>query len=302
MQSRKNNKFNKINKTKNNWITPLIIGGGLLLLLVPIIWLSLHNWDVEESLSEVGYSKKVADATPEQPEISEPAEPPANEDSKDKDNEEIPPKEEPVQPNPAPEKPVKEEPVVPIEKPAANSYDPDQVLPANPTFIQGILVANKRYPLPSTYAPGESKEAREAFEKMAAAARLDGFELVAFSTYRPFERQETLYNQYVEKDGQAEADRYSARPGYSEHQSGLAFDIGEKNFEQHWASPTFGETPAGIWVATHAHEYGFILRYPMGKEEITGYMHESWHFRFVGVGPATDMYTSKKTLEEYLEL
>ena len=302
MQSRKNNKFNKLNKTKNKWITPLIIGGGLLILLVPIIWLGLHNWDVEESLIEVGYSKKVADATPEQPEISEPTEPPVKEDSKDKNTEKIPPKEEPAQPNPAPEKPVKEDPVVPIEKPAANSYDPDQVLPANPTFIQGILVANKRYPLPSTYAPGESKEAREAFEKMAAAARLDGFELVAFSTYRAFERQETLYNQYVEKDGQAEADRYSARPGYSEHQSGLAFDIGEKNFEQHWASPTFGETPAGIWVATHAHEYGFILRYPIGKEEITGYMHESWHFRFVGVGPATDMYTSKLTLEEYLEL
>ena len=62
------------------------------------------------------------------------------------------------------------------------------------------------------------------------------------------------------------------------------------------------QTPAGKWIAEHAHEYGFILRYPSGKEEVTGYMHESWHFRFVGVGPATDMYTSKKTLEEYLEL
>jgi D-alanyl-D-alanine carboxypeptidase len=137
---------------------------------------------------------------------------------------------------------------------------------------------------------------------MAAAAKLDGFELVAFSTFRSFERQEILYNQYVEKDGESAADQYSARPGYSEHQTGLAFDIGEKNFEQHWAAASFGETPAGEWIAQNAHLYGFILRYPLGKEEVTGYMHESWHFRYVGVEPATDMFTHKQTLEEYLDL
>jgi D-alanyl-D-alanine carboxypeptidase len=298
MQSRK---FHKLNKQKNKWITPLIIGLGLIIVIVPVTWLGLNNWNLEDSLADFGYEGKIADATPEEPAITEPVDPPVKEDTNDEDK--TPPKVVPVQPDPVvTEKPTKEEPLVPNEKPVLNGYDPDQVLPTNPSFIQGILVANKRYPLPSTYAPEESKEAREAFNKMAAAAKLDGFELVAFSTYRSFERQETLYNQYVEKDGQAEADRYSARPGYSEHQSGLAFDIGERNFEQHWASATFGETPAGKWVASHAHEYGFILRYPVGKEKITGYMHESWHFRYVGVGPATDMYTSKKTLEEYLEL
>ncbi|MET0786729.1 MAG: M15 family metallopeptidase [Paenisporosarcina sp.] len=295
MQSRK---YHQINKHKNKWKAPIMIGLGLIILLVPIIWLAIHNWDVEESLAETGYVKKMSDATPE-PVIPNPVKPPV----KQQDSEESPPKTEPTKPVPVtPEKSVKEEPPVPIETHEGNSYDPNQKLPEKPSFIQGILVANKRYPLPATYAPGESKEAREAFNKMAAAANLDGFDLVAFSTYRSFERQETLYNQYVEKDGQEEADRYSARPGYSEHQSGLAFDIGEKNFQQYWASPTFGETPAGKWMATHAHEYGFILRYPIGKEEVTGYMHESWHFRYVGVGPATDMYTNKKTLEEYLEL
>ncbi|MEG0486259.1 MAG: M15 family metallopeptidase, partial [Oscillospiraceae bacterium] len=96
------------------------------------------------------------------------------------------------------------------------------------------------------------------------------------------------------------ADRYSARPGYSEHQTGLTYDIGEKGKEDVWLTEAFGETPAGKWVAEHAHEYGFIMRYPKGKEEITGYMYESWHFRYVGVDIATEIYKRQGTLEEYL--
>ena len=115
-------------------------------------------------------------------------------------------------------------------------YIEGQELPKEPTYIKDVLIANKQYPLPSTYSPGESKEARAAFNEMAAAAKLDGFELIAFSTYRSYDYQTGLYERYVERDGSEAADRYSARPGYSEHQTGLAFDIGEVDNEQYFAS------------------------------------------------------------------
>ena len=172
--------------------------------------------------------------------------------------------------------------------------------PTEPTYVQGVLIANKKYPLPSTFAPGENKEARAAFETMAQDAKNAGFELVAFSTYRSYEYQDTLYNNYVSRDGKENADRYSARPGYSEHQTGLAFDIGEKGKEDLWLTSEFGETDAGKWLVDNAHKYGFILRYPEGKEAITGYMYESWHFRYLGVDLATKVKKSNLTLEEYL--
>ncbi len=181
-----------------------------------------------------------------------------------------------------------------------NGYIEGQQLPTEPTFVEGVLLANKKYPLPSTFAPGESEEARKAFEQMATDAKVSGFDLVAFSTYRSFEYQDTLYNNYVSRDGQDNADRYSARPGYSEHQTGLAFDIGEKGEEDLWLTEEFGETEAGKWLVENAHKYGFILRYPQGKEAITGYMYESWHFRYLGVDVATKVKESGVTLEEYL--
>lgn len=211
---------------------------------------------------------------------------------------------EPVEPTP----PLDEEPEVTepppleeIDRSGAKGYEGNEILPTEPTYIDGILMASKQYPLPSTYAPGESKEARAAFREMAAAAVFDNIRLVAFSTYRSFERQQELYARYVKNDGQEAADRYSARPGYSEHQTGLAFDIGEENAEHHFARESFGETPAGKWVAEHAHNYGFILRYPQGKEKITGYMYEPWHFRYIGKEQAQKVYESGLTLEEYLE-
>ena len=135
---------------------------------------------------------------------------------------------------------------------------------------------------------------------MLAAAKQQGFDLVAFSGYRSFEYQTTLYDNYVKRDGQAAADRYSARPGYSEHQTGLAFDIGERGKEDVWLTEEFGETPAGQWLFTHAQEYGFILRFPQNKEEITGYMYESWHYRYVGKEVAKEITKKNITLEEYL--
>ena len=212
-----------------------------------------------------------------------------------------------VEENPQKEEPEKEPeisdplPLEEIDRSGAKGYEGNETLPTEPTYIDGILMASKQYPLPADYAPGESTEARTAFNEMAAAALLDNIRLVAFSTYRSFERQQELYTRYVNNDGQEAADRYSARPGHSEHQSGLAFDIGEENAEQHFARESFGETAAGKWVAENAHTYGFILRYPEGKEKITGYMYEPWHFRFIGKEKAQAVYASGLTLEEYLE-
>ncbi|MBD8026501.1 M15 family metallopeptidase [Ureibacillus sp. Re31] len=194
-----------------------------------------------------------------------------------------------------------EEPIKQQEQPLENGgYIEGQALPKEPTYVDGVLIANKKYPLPADFAPGESEEARAAFEKMAADAKKAGFDITAFSTYRSYEYQDTLYNNYVNRDGKENADRYSARPGYSEHQTGLAFDIGEKGKEDLWLTAEFGESEAGKWLVENADKYGFILRYPKGKEAITGYMYESWHFRYLGVDLATKVKESNLTLEEYL--
>ena len=188
----------------------------------------------------------------------------------------------------------------PKEQPDENGYYPNQTMPTDPTYIDGILLANKKYPLPSTFAPGESPEARQALNAMIAEAKKQGFNLVAFSGYRSFEYQTTLYNNYVKRDGQAAADRYSARPGFSEHQTGLAFDIGEVGKEDLWLTEEFGETPAGQWLFDNAAQFGFILRFPENKEHITGYMYESWHYRYVGTEIANKIKEQNITLEEYL--
>ncbi len=182
----------------------------------------------------------------------------------------------------------------------AGGYIVGQKLPKKATYFHGILVVSKQYPLPANFAPGENVEARDAFEELNAAALLDGFHFNAFSTYRSYDRQVALYDAYVKRDGKDAADTYSARPGYSEHQSGLAFDIGEVGNEEDFADNKFGETEAGKWIAENAHKYGFIMRYPEEKEEVTGYMHESWHFRYVGKKIATEIYNKNETLEEYL--
>ncbi len=169
-----------------------------------------------------------------------------------------------------------------------------------PKYVgNGVIIASKKYPLPANHAPGESGAARAAFNKMAAAAKNEGIHLTAFSTYRSYDYQVDLYNRYVARDGQAAADRYSAKPGHSEHQTGLAFDIGEVGQEQHFASSSFANTKGGKWLAKNAHNYGFILRYPQGKEGITGYMYESWHYRYVGNDLAKKIHNKNSTLEEY---
>jgi len=161
------------------------------------------------------------------------------------------------------------------------------------TYIDGILIANKTYALPPDYAPGVNAEAEDAFYKMQAEAHDLGLTLYISSGYRSYDYQAGLYQRYVDRSGKAEADRYSARPGHSEHQTGLAFDLNT-------ISDEFKDTDEGKWVAENCHKYGFIIRYPEDKESITGYMYEPWHIRYLGTETATAVYESGLCLEEYL--
>lgn len=162
------------------------------------------------------------------------------------------------------------------------------------TYIDGTLIVNKTYSLPSTYGNGLTKETKEAFNKLQSAALLDGFNIYITSGFRSYERQVTLYNNYVKRDGKEAADTYSARPGYSEHQSGLTFDVNE-------VSDKFHNTPEANWLSENCYKYGFILRFPNGKENETGYKYESWHFRYVGEELAEKLYNNGDwlTLEGY---
>lgn len=161
-------------------------------------------------------------------------------------------------------------------------------------YINGILIVNKSYDLPSTYNPGGIlPEAQAAFNEMKAAALKDGIKLEICSGFRSYSYQATLYNNYVARDGKAAADTYSARPGHSEHQTGLAMDINN-------ASSSFNNTPEAKWLAAHCAEYGFIIRYPQGKQDITGYKYESWHIRYLGKQLAREVTDSGLTLEEFL--
>ncbi len=163
------------------------------------------------------------------------------------------------------------------------------------TYIDGILIANKTYALPSSYNPGGlTQEFMTNFNNMKAGANAEGIDFSIFSGYRSYNNQKSTYQGWVNKDGQAAADTYSARAGHSEHQSGLAADI-------NGYGARFDESDATRWMAKNAYKYGFILRYPEGKQHITGYVYESWHFRYVGVDLATKLYNGGNwlTLEEY---
>lgn len=162
------------------------------------------------------------------------------------------------------------------------------------SYVNDILIANKSYSLPSDYNPGGlTPETQSAFDKMAAAAANDGLELWVCSGFRSYDYQATLYDSYANDYGKETADTFSARPGYSEHQTGLAIDV-------NYADDSFAETPEAAWLAENCYKYGFIIRYPKGKEAITGYQYESWHVRYLGVETATAVYNSGLTLEEYL--
>ena len=163
--------------------------------------------------------------------------------------------------------------------------------------IQGkydeIVVANKHYPMSKDYNPGENPTAKAELLKLIAAMQQAGFPISDhYSGFRSYETQVKLYQDYVNQDGKAEADRYSARPGYSEHQTGLAFDLIGTN------GNLVTEEKAAQWLLDHAADYGFVVRYLKGKEKETGYMAEEWHLRYVGK-EAKDIAASGLSLEEY---
>ena len=164
-------------------------------------------------------------------------------------------------------------------------------------FIQGkydeIVVANKKHPMAANYNPGENPTAKAAFLRLRNDMIAQGYNVgYAYSGFRSYDYQKVLYQNYVNKDGQAAADRYSARPGYSEHQTGLVFDLTDK------AGNLLEDAAASNWLKNNAHRYGFVVRYQPGKEVSTGYMPEAWHIRYIGK-EADEVYHSGLSLEEY---
>lgn len=175
---------------------------------------------------------------------------------------------------------------------------------------KNTILVNKYNFLPDDYIPNNlteiSKEcssstkllvyeAKENFEKMCINAKKDNYNIRAVSSYRSYDYQKQLYDNYVKKDGMEKADTYSARPGYSEHQTGLVVDIDNVASDYN----NFSNTNEYLWMQEHAHEYGFILRYPNNKQNITGYNYESWHYRYVGKDIASYIKNNNLTYDEY---
>lgn len=160
------------------------------------------------------------------------------------------------------------------------------------TYVDGIMIANKTYTLPKDYGFGITSDTSEAFEQMRDAAAQDGLSLFIVSGFRSYDTQDAEYAQYVYNNGKDRADTFSARAGHSEHQSGYALDLNSMR-------QSFADTAEGIWLAEHCADYGFIIRYPQGKDAYTGYMFEPWHIRYIGKEKAVAITQSGLTLEEY---
>ncbi len=179
------------------------------------------------------------------------------------------------------------------------------------------ILINKQNPLPSDYEPtdlvipdikfffdGEHEkkhmrtEAAQALEQLFEMAKEKNIHLFAVSGYRSYKRQEAIFNRNVKKHGFEKANTFSAQPGQSEHQTGLAMDVSCSEVDYR-LTQSFGKTQEGQWIKDNAHSFGFIIRYPKGKETITGYMYEPWHLRYVGKELATQIYESELTMEEF---
>lgn len=196
----------------------------------------------------------------------------------------------------------------------AKQDDTKQVA-ANPASI--AVLVNKQYALPENYHPNDlvypdvpflfeekiekrmmRSEAASALGNLFTGAKKEGIHLAGVSAYRSHATQKSLFDRYVQKDGMEKAKRYSAVPGHSEHETGLAIDVSGSD-GRCAVEDCFADTEEATWLANHAWEYGFIIRYPQGKEEITGYQYEPWHLRYVGIDIAKEIQQSGKTLEEY---
>lgn len=168
------------------------------------------------------------------------------------------------------------------------NYEPDDLVPVDvPTVLENPEVNQLR------------QVAAEALKDMFDTAAKSDIYLHARSGYRSYQTQVQLFDNYAKKHGVDEANRYSAKPGHSEHQTGLVMDVTSENV-QFQLVEEFGETKEGKWLSEHAHEFGFIIRYPKNMEDVTGYIYEPWHIRYLGVDLATEVYESKLTYEEFL--
>lgn len=175
------------------------------------------------------------------------------------------------------------------------------------TYVDGVLIVNKKIPIAQTYNNGEDQVSKAKFEELIESAHKAGHIVIdtSYSGFRDYGNQKSLYDTYVAEHGLAEADKFSARPGHSEHQTGFAFDLQSiETSELLGASEqqSENERKAVEWVSKNAHKHGFIVRYQKGKEELTGYIAEPWHLRYIGYERAQSVYESGKCLEEYYEI
>lgn len=199
---------------------------------------------------------------------------------------------------------------------SANAGNGPDMAAASDVNSVAVLV-NKEFALPDEYNPSDlvypnvrftfkekiekrmmRSEAAKALEELFAGAEEDGIYLAGVSAYRSHKTQTSLFNRYVKRDGEEKAKTYSAVPGHSEHETGLAIDVSGSDGKCA-AEDCFGDTKEAEWLAKHAAEYGFIIRYPEGKDNITGYKYEPWHIRYVGVEIASEIAEQGITLEEY---
>lgn len=195
-----------------------------------------------------------------------------------------------------------------------NDFYQDIQLIQDPSEL--LVLVNKNYQLSPDYVPNDlvlpqvqmitasennylRQEAATALEEMFQAASTDDIELYARSGYRSYQTQTYLYENYVASSGQEQADTYSARPGHSEHQTGLAVDVTSTSVGFQ-LDDQFDLSPEGEWITHHAHEYGFIIRFQKGKETLTGFQYEPWHLRYVGKEVAQEITENNWLLEDYL--
>lgn len=205
---------------------------------------------------------------------------------------------EPEEPSDQPEAPQSVEPEAPASQwPVMLSLEEAASL---------TVVVNKKHKLPSEYVPALTAvaggnmrpEAASALQQLLGDADAAGVPMIIVSSYRSYANQVSTYNYWVRVDGKVQADRSSARPGHSEHQTGLAVDLGNPDGSCELLI-CFGTTPAGQWLAVNAANYGFIIRYPDGKESATGYQYEPWHLRYLGADTAKAIVGSGQTMDEY---
>lgn len=174
----------------------------------------------------------------------------------------------------------------------------DYILVNKYLYLGEDYVPDNLEKIPTEYARSGMmlvKVAKEAFLKLAQKAKEENHPVLAMSSYRSYDYQVNLYKRYVASDGVEAADTYSARAGFSEHQTGLCVDVYDGKIDY----TNFEQSESFQWMQENAHRYGFILRFPKGKEHITGYQYESWHYRYVGVDIATYIHENNITFEEY---